>query len=106
MERVETFSHLLTISVFIFFRYIIVKPENIDWSIVQYDDYCIPLIQTDLDIIEGRTSPDLESHGQLKALKVEFTLPPSTYATMAIREITKLDSSSHQQSKLNTHTKS
>ncbi len=81
----------------------IVKPDDVTWCLVSYNDFCVPLIQTDLDVIEGRGPPDLAADGEFKALKVEFTLPPSSYATMVIREITKLDSSAHQQSNFNKH---
>ena len=37
-----------------------------------------------------------------KALKVEFSLPSGAYATMAIRELLKMDTSSHYQSQLNS----
>ena len=38
---------------------------------------------------------------RLTALKVEFSLPSSSYATMALREVTKLDTSAHYQTSLN-----
>ncbi len=42
------------------------------------------------------------SEGSLTALKVEFSLPSSCYATMALREVLKEDTSSAHQSTLNT----
>lgn len=42
------------------------------------------------------------SEGKYRALRMEFSLPPSTYATMAIREVLKLDTSIKKQTQLNT----
>ena len=84
-----------------FSRHIIVKPYNIKHTITTYDDFCVPLIQTDLDVINGKEPPEIDMTGKYKALKVEFTLPPSSYATMVVREITKLDTSTFQNMKLN-----
>ena len=58
------------------------------------------MIQTDLDLLNDKPLPTPQTQGKYKALKMEFSLPPSAYATMAIREITKTDSSSHYQSNL------
>lgn len=42
------------------------------------------------------------SDGKFRALRMEFSLPPSSYATMAIREVLKLDTSIKKQTQLNT----
>lgn len=38
--------------------------------------------------------------GLFKSLSIEFSLRPSSYATMVVREITKQDTSSHAQASL------
>ena len=50
--------------------------------------------------------PPCEADGKLKALCVSFSLPASSYATMAVRELTKMDTSAKYQTQLNppTHT--
>ena len=42
------------------------------------------------------------TEGSLKAVKVEFSLPPACYATMAVRELVKMDTSAAFQTTLNT----
>ena len=42
-----------------------------------------------------------DTEGQLKGVRLEFSLPPSSYATMVIRELTHLDTSSAYQATLN-----
>lgn len=82
------------------FRFMIVKPGSMRFSLADYDDHCIPLLPSDIDLINGKVVPDT-STGKCKALILEFTLPPSSYATMVIREITKLDTSTHKNIELN-----
>ncbi|CAM4481031.1 pseudouridylate synthase 7 homolog isoform X2 [Caretta caretta] len=84
------------------YRKIIIRPQNVRWEVVAYDDPRIPLFNTDLDKLEGKPSPILAKEGKFKALKMEFSLPPSTYATMAIREVLKMDTSIKNQTQLNT----
>ncbi|EGW08015.1 60S ribosomal protein L6 [Cricetulus griseus] len=43
------------------------------------------------------------SKGKYRPLKMDFSLPPSTYATMAIREVLKMDTSIKKQTQLNTN---
>ncbi|XP_027745910.1 pseudouridylate synthase 7 homolog isoform X4 [Empidonax traillii] len=84
------------------YRKIIIRPQNVNWEVVAYDDPKIPLFTTDLDKLEGKPLPVLPTDGKFRALKMEFSLPPSTYATMAIREVLKMDTSIKNQTQLNT----
>ncbi|XP_007425614.1 pseudouridylate synthase 7 homolog [Python bivittatus] len=84
------------------YRKIIIRPQNVSWELIEYDDPKIPLFTTDLDKLEGKLPAALAREGKYKALKMEFSLPPSAYATMAIREVLKLDTSIKSQSQLNT----
>ncbi|KAM9634129.1 pseudouridylate synthase 7 homolog isoform 1-T3 [Morphnus guianensis] len=84
------------------YRKIIIRPQNVNWEVVAYDDPRIPLFTTDLDKLEGKPLPVLPPDGKFRALKMEFSLPPSTYATMAIREVLKMDTSIKNQTQLNT----
>ncbi|XP_061496397.1 pseudouridylate synthase 7 homolog [Rhineura floridana] len=84
------------------YRKIIIRPQNVSWELVVYDDPKIPLFNTDLDKLEGKPPAVLATEGKYKALKMDFSLPPSTYATMAIREVLKMDTSIKNQTQLNT----
>ena len=44
------------------------------------------------------------AEGQLKGVRLEFSLPSSSYATMVIRELTHMDTSSAYQATLNPTT--
>ncbi|XP_004839752.1 pseudouridylate synthase 7 homolog isoform X3 [Heterocephalus glaber] len=84
------------------YRKIIIRPQNVSWEVVVYDDPKIPLFNTDVDNLEGKPPPVFASEGKYRALKMDFSLPPSTYATMAIREVLKMDTSIKNQTQLNT----
>ncbi|XP_053529166.1 pseudouridylate synthase 7 homolog isoform X1 [Artibeus jamaicensis] len=84
------------------YRKIIIRPQNVSWEVVAYDDPKIPLFNTDVDNLEGKPPPVFASKGKYRALKMDFSLPPSTYATMAIREVLKMDTSIKNQTQLNT----
>ncbi|NP_001016884.1 pseudouridylate synthase 7 homolog [Xenopus tropicalis] len=84
------------------YRKIVIRPQDVSWEVVSYDDPKIPLVQTDLDKLEGKALPEYKTEGKYRALKMEFSLPPSTYATMAIREVLKMDTSIKNQTQLNT----
>ena len=59
------------------------------WEILQYEDPTLPLAPTDLTRLRGEPDPTGEPGGSRTAARLEFTLPPSTYATMCLRELTK-----------------
>uniref|UniRef100_H2ZX24 Pseudouridylate synthase 7 homolog n=1 Tax=Latimeria chalumnae TaxID=7897 RepID=H2ZX24_LATCH len=84
------------------YRKIIIRPQNVSWEVIGYDDNKIPLVHTDVDKLEGKPPPVFAEEGKYKALKMKFSLPPSTYATMAIREVLKMDTSIKNQTQLNT----
>uniref|UniRef100_A0AAJ7TWR6 Pseudouridylate synthase 7 homolog n=1 Tax=Petromyzon marinus TaxID=7757 RepID=A0AAJ7TWR6_PETMA len=84
------------------YRKVIVRPRGMTWELCRYDDSTVPLIATDLDLLEGRSPAPAQPEGRYRALKMEFSLPPSSYATMAVREVLKMDTSIRSQSALNT----
>ncbi|KAM4037551.1 pseudouridylate synthase 7 homolog isoform 2-T2 [Anomaloglossus baeobatrachus] len=84
------------------YRKILIRPQDVSWEVIVYDDPKIPLVGTDIEKMEGKPLPVFNSEGKYRALKMEFSLPPSTYATMAIREVLKMDTSIKNQTKLNT----
>lgn len=82
------------------YRKIMVKPNEVSWQIKQYSHPHQSLIETDLDRLNRAISrKDKESDDKPafpptsdssdEALIVSFELPPSSYATMCLREIMK-----------------
>lgn len=84
------------------YRRVIIRPTDVSWEVVRYDNPRNPLVHTDVDKLENKPAPVVSSEGKYRALRMEFSLPSSTYATMAIREILKLDTSIKKQTQLNT----
>ncbi|KAL7867822.1 hypothetical protein SRHO_G00092060 [Serrasalmus rhombeus] len=84
------------------YRRILIRPSDVSWEVIQYDDPKVPLIYTDVEKLENKSVPVYLKEGKYRALKMEFSLPPSTYATMAIREVLKMDTSIKNQTQLNT----
>ena len=85
-----------------------VKPNAMSWKIQRYDDYKIPLIQTDLEKLTIPEDSKIKSMdgtclqvGKHKAVTLQMTLSPSCYATTALREVLIADSSYKSQVKLN-----
>ncbi|KAJ3596037.1 hypothetical protein NHX12_002446 [Muraenolepis orangiensis] len=84
------------------YRRVVIRPSDVSWEVVQYDDPRISLVHTDVEKLEDKPGPVFNTEGKYRALRMEFSLPPSTYATMAIREVLKMDTSIKNQTQLNT----
>ncbi|XP_048864939.1 pseudouridylate synthase 7 homolog isoform X2 [Brienomyrus brachyistius] len=84
------------------YRRILIRPRDVSWEVSHYDDPRIPLVHTDVEKLEGKPPPVFPKEGKYRALRMEFSLPSSTYATMAIREVLKMDTSIKNQTQLNT----
>ncbi|KAF9169788.1 multisubstrate pseudouridine synthase 7 [Mortierella sp. AD011] len=83
------------------YRAILSKPENVEWEILRYDEPNLPLTLTDLEKLENKPKPEGVPGGKQLALILNLTLKSSQYATMAIREVCKQDTSAAFQSTLN-----
>ncbi|XP_061772862.1 pseudouridylate synthase 7 homolog isoform X2 [Nerophis ophidion] len=84
------------------YRRVLIRPSDVSWEVIQYDDPKISLVHTDFEKMENKPPPVFNTEGKYRALRLDFSLPPSTYATMAIREVLKLDTSIKKQTQLNT----
>ncbi|GFN76200.1 pseudouridylate synthase 7 homolog [Plakobranchus ocellatus] len=83
------------------YRHITVAPTQVSWSHHQYDDYTLPLTLSDWDLLKKEKLPDPVIKGKFKAVVLQMILPPSCYATMALREVLKVDTSAAHQTSLN-----
>ncbi|XP_059916356.1 pseudouridylate synthase 7 homolog [Gadus macrocephalus] len=84
------------------YRRVVIRPSDVSWQVIQYDDPRVSLVHTDVEKLEDKPGPVFNTEGKYRALRMEFSLPPSTYATMAIREVLKMDTSIKNQTQLNT----
>jgi tRNA pseudouridine13 synthase len=85
------------------YRTLICPSAELDYKVIEYTDTLQPLIQTDLMKIHGievEEAVNAEPEKVLLAMDVAFTLPSSTYATIALRELMKRPTSSEYQSEL------
>ncbi|OLL22511.1 hypothetical protein NEOLI_002656 [Neolecta irregularis DAH-3] len=82
------------------YRNIVTRAFHVDWDILRYNDTEKQLVPTDADILENRKPDGIVEDGQFMAVKVQLALAQSQYATMALREILKHDTSSMSQSLL------
>lgn len=61
------------------YRSLLARPEELEWGFLRYADPNAPL----------KWEEQEPGNGPLAALRLEFTLRPSMYATMLVRELTK-----------------
>jgi len=74
------------------YRHVVKKPVDVKHDLKRYTDPTVPLLETDVDHLEGRTAQASVPGGKSRALCLEFQLGPSSYATMAVRELLKQSS--------------
>eukprot|EP00579_Thalassiosira_antarctica_P012167 CAMPEP_0201914806 /NCGR_PEP_ID=MMETSP0903-20130614/4892_1 /ASSEMBLY_ACC=CAM_ASM_000552 /TAXON_ID=420261 /ORGANISM="Thalassiosira antarctica, Strain CCMP982" /LENGTH=736 /DNA_ID=CAMNT_0048450263 /DNA_START=98 /DNA_END=2308 /DNA_ORIENTATION=+ len=87
------------------YRKLVCKPSDVTWESLQYKDPVQPLLQTDLMKVNGiditaTTLSEGSDNDTLFGMVIGFSLPPSSYATIALRELTKRPTSSEYQTKL------
>jgi tRNA pseudouridine13 synthase len=67
---------------------------------LRYTDPDVALAQADEDKLLNFDPPAIVEDGKFMALQINITLGTASYATMALREITKTETSSHFQTHL------
>ena len=82
------------------YRKILHLPKELSWSVLRYTDPEVALAQADEDKLLGFDPPVIVEDGKFMALQLNLQLGTAAYATMALREVTKTETSSHYQSGL------
>ena len=88
------------------YRKVLCRPSDVDFEILEYKNALTPLMQTDLMKVSGiELDLGMEKEGgedtePLLAMVVGFTLPSSSYATIALRELMKQPTNSEYQREL------
>ena len=82
------------------YRKILHLPKELSWSVLRYTDPDVALAQADEDKLLGFDPPVIVEDGKFMALQLNLQLGTAAYATMALREVTKTETSSHYQSGL------
>jgi tRNA pseudouridine13 synthase len=85
------------------YRKLVCKPTDVDFEIIEYCDPLQPFIKTDLMKLDESHFDVFKSEGNgvkkdiLLGMVVGFTLPPSSYATITLRELMRRPTSSDYQ---------
>ena len=87
------------------YRPFVLKPKNVTWTLLEYSgrneilQHCdfIPKTTGETKQKDGTT---MDGAKTCRALKIEFDLPPGTYATTALRELLRTDFSKDAQKEI------
>ena len=82
------------------YRKLLVKPGELDWAAHMYEDMQQPLCATGKERMLGWEKP-LPAGGDKLGVRVSFSLSSSCYATMCMRELLKISTSTHDMTMLN-----
>lgn len=82
------------------YRKILHFPKELSWKVLRYTDPDVALAQADEDKLLGFDPPVIDENGKFMALQISLQLGTAAYATMALREVTKTETSSHYQTSL------
>ncbi|CAG5042579.1 unnamed protein product [Parnassius apollo] len=88
------------------YRHVVVRPRDVCWRVVRYDEPYCDLLLSDLQELRGDTTTGEKEDGKFKAFLLTMSLPASSYATMALRELLKVDTSNDNQAQQNNYFKS
>ncbi|KAI9596487.1 pseudouridine synthase [Syncephalis fuscata] len=74
------------------YRRVFAIPRDLRWELLRYDDPTAPLTLSDLDKLQNK--PNIHSDtGKYLAIRLALTLTAGQYATMALRELMRQDTS-------------
>lgn len=85
------------------YRNILMSVNDLSWKTLNYKEQNDNLILSDFEQLKGQQEPVNVEGGKFKALVMEFSLCSSSYATMVIREIMKIDTSTSTHAKMNNY---
>lgn len=87
-------------------RAIVGQAKDLEWEIIRHDEMDVPLIDSDLDRLNGTTnSGNHVPDGKIASLCLSFSLTSGQYATMCMRELLKRTTEWFTDSELSTKKK-
>ncbi|XP_041976553.1 pseudouridylate synthase 7 homolog [Aricia agestis] len=84
------------------YRTVVTRAGDLSWRTVNYRRPHGDLLLSDADELDGAATAE-DPDGPYKALLMTMDLPSSCYATMALRELLRIDTSSESQAQLNNY---